>query len=53
MKILTLLIFTTVLACKNDQEVISENKISNDQELVKIDSTQNPVIKNPVAAAVF
>ena len=53
MKILTLLIFTTVLACKNDQEVISENKISNDQELVTIDSTQNPVIKNPVAAAVF
>ena len=53
MKILTLLIFTTVLACKNDQEVFSENKISNDQELVKIDSTQNPVIKNPVAAAVF
>ena len=33
--------------------MISENKISNDQELVKIDSTQNPVIKNPVAAAVF
>ena len=53
MKILTLLIFTTVLACKNDQEVISENKISNDQELVTIDSTQNPVIKNPVAAPVF
>ena len=53
MKILTLLIFTTVLACKNDQEVISENKISNHQELVKIDSTQNPVIKNPVAAPVF
>jgi len=53
MKILTLLIFTTVLACKNDQEVISENKISNDQELVTIDSTQNTVIKNPVAAAVF
>ena len=53
MKVLTLLIFTTVLACKNDQEVISENKISNDQELVTIDSTQNPVIKNPVAAAVF
>ena len=53
MKILTLLIFTTVLACKNDQEVISEKKISNDQELVKMDSTQNPVIKNPVAAAVF
>ena len=52
MKILPLLIITTVLACKKEQEIITENKIT-DHPVVKTDSTQNPVIKTPVAVAAF